>query len=176
MIAPQSTHGKRACANRSAGSRSGTPNATHRRCVSHEFVNGIILLPNCRQAHAKLNCDTRSRCLGARSAIERRIPQPPSPPEFGTDRAQPLTRTTAANDGGRTRGRPFRPRRLWRDLIYLSSASAAPSSARGFSTVPPCTSTAAVSMPSPASACSGRLHALALPVQSPSLTQRRSTL
>ena len=52
------------------------------------IVNGIILLPNCRQARAQLECDLNDCCLRARSASERRIPQPPSPPEFGVDRAQ----------------------------------------------------------------------------------------
>jgi hypothetical protein len=49
----------------------------------HEFVNGFIMLPNCRQARAKLKCDPEDCCLRARSAAERRNSQPPSPPEFG---------------------------------------------------------------------------------------------
>ena len=72
---------------------SGTRSASHRRGVPHEFVNGIIMLPNSGQAHATLDCDTKSCCLRARSAFERRIPQPPSPPGFGADRAQQVLRT-----------------------------------------------------------------------------------
>ena len=60
----------------------------HNNVRHHRFVKGIILLPNCRQARAPLECDLHQRCLRARSASERRIPQPPSPPEFGVDRAQ----------------------------------------------------------------------------------------
>src|SRR5712692_2621127 len=80
---------------------------------------------------------------------------------------------TTTDDGGLRRS-VILVRHLWSD--YLIAASVAPKIMRGFSTVPPCTSTAALSTPSPLSVCSGTFHELALPVQSPSLTQRRSTL
>ena len=57
------------------------------RKFAHGFVNGIILLPDFGQAGVKLECEMRDCCLRARSAFEHRIPQPPSPPGFETDRA-----------------------------------------------------------------------------------------
>ncbi len=48
------------------------------------------MLPEFEQAQAKLDCEIKPCCLRARSASEHRIPQPPSPPGFGTDRAQEL--------------------------------------------------------------------------------------
>src|SRR5882672_10050930 len=39
----------------------------------------FIILPKFEQARAKLECDKRNCCLRARSAFERRIPQPPAP-------------------------------------------------------------------------------------------------
>jgi hypothetical protein len=81
MIAPEHANGK---CQADAGSRA------HYRFVmrTHEFVNEIILLPKFEQARAKLKCDLKDCCLRARSAFEHRIPQPPSPPGFGADRAQ----------------------------------------------------------------------------------------
>jgi hypothetical protein len=55
---------------------------------AHEFVNGIILLPDFGQSGVNLEWETEDCCLRARSAFERRIPQPPSPPGFGAGRAQ----------------------------------------------------------------------------------------
>jgi hypothetical protein len=66
-----------------AGSAPAPPQLRHRTGGHHEFVNGFIMLPNCRQARAKLECDPEHCCLRARSAVERRNSQPPSPPEFG---------------------------------------------------------------------------------------------
>jgi hypothetical protein len=63
--------------------RAASPQVRHPDGGHHEFVNGFIMLPNCRQARAKLECDPEDCCLRARSAVERRNSQPPSPPEFG---------------------------------------------------------------------------------------------
>ena len=51
--------------------------ARYRR--AHEFVNGIILLPNFRQSGVKLEWDTEDCCLRARSGFERRFLSPPAP-------------------------------------------------------------------------------------------------
>src|SRR5229473_1811050 len=92
MIAPEASIGKRQRAWRLDGSAKCSPKCDILTMRPHGFVNGIIILPNSGQARAKLKRDTKTCCLRARSAIERRIPQPPSPPEFGTDRAQLVPR------------------------------------------------------------------------------------
>src|SRR5262249_17849618 len=46
----------------------------------HGFVNGIMMLPNSGQARAKLECESRDRCLRARSCLaapDSSAPQPP---------------------------------------------------------------------------------------------------
>src|SRR5262249_57677209 len=65
-------------------------------------------------------------------------------------------------------------RGLWSG--YRIAASVAPRIVFGFPTVPLCTKTAASSILAPLSVCTAMLHELALPVQSPSLTHRRTTL
>src|SRR5262249_35316482 len=122
----------------------------------------------------------------------------PQPPEFGAGRAQPAgrqRRTDTAqvaweffvrfntNDFPAGLRRPlfFVPESLGEatdrdDSPYRIAASEAPRIVFGLSAVPLCIRTTASSIPPPATACSGTLHELALPVQSPSLTQRRTTL
>lgn len=178
------------------GRRSSCAQARHSDPDHHRFVNGIIILPNCRQARAKLECELMERCVGARSAGERRNSQPPSPPEFGADRApliqaratltnivppppaatDVLSRHRKANSlaGSSTSFRPLH--RAAPPSVYWKLASVAPRIALGLSSVPRCTRTAASSMPSPLSVCSGMSHAWALPLQSPILIQRRATL
>jgi len=70
-----------------------TPPGWNRTCVivsarNHGFVNGIILLPDSGQALAALESEIAACCLRARFGLDRRISQPPSPPEFGSDRAR----------------------------------------------------------------------------------------
>src|SRR5690242_6366921 len=79
MIAPDGVSGKGAI------SRSSEPTRT-----AHAHVRNIIKMPKFEQPPAKLEWEGEDCCLRARSAFEHRIPQPPSPPGFGADRAQLL--------------------------------------------------------------------------------------
>src|SRR5262244_2549973 len=84
MIAPHASIGKSEWKLPPAGSRDcDIVTGDH-----HGFVNGIIILPNSGQARAKLECDWGDCCLRAGLALECRILQPPSPPEFRADRAR----------------------------------------------------------------------------------------
>src|SRR5262245_15055721 len=160
----------------------------------HGFVNGIIMLPNSGQARAKLECEWEDCCLRARSCLAAPDSSAPQPPGVRGG-SGPLSGSTSSAYGsipmtfGPAESRPLfslddrRPttehgcsslRRLL--SAYWIAASVAPRIVFGFSTVPLCTKTAASSMLAPLSVCTGMLHELALPVQSPSLTHRRTTL
>ena len=188
MIAPHASIGKSEWKLPPAGSRDcGIVTGDH-----HGFVNGIIILPNSGQARAKLECDWGDCCLRARSRLgvpDSSAPQPPGV-QGGSG---PLSESMRSAYGsipmtlGRLEPAFFYDRRVrwpskharsrvvW-SSVYWIAASVAPRIVFGFSTVPLCTNTVASSMLAPLSVCTGMLHELALPVQSPSLTHRRTTL
>jgi hypothetical protein len=83
------TTAARGCAlnsGRSRQRRSYGAGATKWRAI-HVIVNQIIMLPDFSQGGVKLQCETEGCCLKGPVCCEHRIPQPPSPPGFGVDRA-----------------------------------------------------------------------------------------
>jgi hypothetical protein len=153
-------------------------------CDPHRFVNGIMVLPNSDPSSAKPKYEGRDRCLRVRSfPLSGRIFQPPAAGVRGGP-----ARSVAMQGKSRSEwntavpildGMPGERHKASRGLtisVHWIAASAAPRIALGFSVVPLCNRTAASSMFPPLSVCTGMLHELALPVQSPSFIQRRTTL
>src|SRR5262249_30672190 len=155
-------------------------------CDPHRFVNGIMMLPNSDPSSAKPKYEGGDRCLRVRSFPLRAESSSHQPPEFEEDGARSVAMQAKESIGaGHSRahflvGCAANATNLRvRDLtisVHWIAADAAPRIAFGFSVVPLCTSTAASSMFPPLSVCTGMLHELALPVQSPSFIQRRTTL
>jgi|SRR5262245_32617955 len=156
-------------------------------CDPHRFVNGIMMLVNSDPSSAKPKYEGGDRWLRVRSLPLKAGFSSHQPPEFEVDRARSVSRDASERvDRSEAQPRPLlagcaanatklRARGLTISVHWIA-ASAAPRIAFGFSFVPLCNRTAASSMFPPLSVCTGMLHELALPVQSPSFIQRRTTL
>jgi len=176
MIAPDASIGKW-----NESRRMASHDCDRVTCDPHGFVNGIIMLPNSGQARAKPKCQTGDCCVRAWSFFEAPVFQPPVPRGFEVDRARSVSdfASEAApifSIGARAANAANLQVRGLSIFAYWIAASVAPRIAFGFSVVPLCTRTAASSMFAALSVCTGTLHELALPVQSPSFIQRRTTL
>ena len=155
-------------------------------CDPHRFVNGIMMLANSDLSSAKPKCEGGNRWLRVRSFPLSAEFSSHQPREFAVDPARSVAMQAQRVDRSEAQPRPFlagcaanatklRARGLTISVHWIA-ASAAPRIAFGFSVVPLCNRTAASSMFPPLSVCTGMLHELALPVQSPSFIQRRTTL
>jgi hypothetical protein len=153
-------------------------------CDPRRFVNGIMMLPNSDPSSAKPKYEGRDRCLRVRSFPLSAGFSSHQPPEFevaplAQSRCKRKSRSEWNTAVPILDGMPGERHKASRGLtisVHWIAASAAPRIAFGFSVVPLCNRTAASSMFPPLSVCNGMLHELALPVQSPSFIQRRTTL
>jgi hypothetical protein len=180
------------------GARGGISPAavSSRRCDifvhgNHRFVRAIIIRPHFGQPRAKLDCEMLCRCLKARSGLYSGFLSPPAPrdadgpgqsfPECLCTKAgaPPAFLIVAGDCAGQNEGEE--PRALCRrglnhwpsmaDVCGVSGAKPAPRMRPGFSRVPCCTKTAAVSLSSATISEIGTLHVKSVPLKSPSLSQ-----
>lgn len=137
----------------------------------HELVNEIIILPNPVRHAPSRNAKQKIVALRPIFPLSPDLP-PPSTSESKVDRPRSVSHAAS----GRFHGASRSCARGLSTCVHWIAASAAPRIAFGFSVVPLCTRTAASSMFAPLSVCTGMVHEWALPFQSPSFIQRRTTL
>src|ERR1700733_14524941 len=162
---------------------------------NHAFVKSIIIRPYFGQAQAKLTCETLDRCLKARSGSLSGFLSPPAPrgadgpgqssaygsipkPSRPAAAGLYLLWVIFAELGrrGDARHLSLMDCRVASDDCWPSGVYAAPRMKPGLSCVPSWIMTAAASISSVLISEIGTAQVASVPVQSPSLSQRRTTL